>query len=343
MFMMGSRVTITLACLLATGVVAAQPAPPVDKTDAKALMQSGLKLFAAKDYLGALAVFREAYTRLPSAKILLNIGTTLTRLDRKAEAANAYQQYLDAEDADPKKQPEVEKALAELDRAVGMIELATTPTTAEVQIGDGEWLAAESAKRYRVAAGEVTVRARADHFQPATRTVRTIEGGKLALSIELTAVATPTLVGTETTGSGIAGGIVGATAPRQVRSRFGVVALAHVDVVHPGGAALVGVTADLSRRFQIQATALVGKTAGGYASASFALLDGRVRPLLVAGVPIFVSHGARFSVRGAGGLELELNRHLALIAEVGVEYVFNPEPNVARTLFVPAIGAAGRL
>ena len=108
--------TVTLA---ATGTAWSQaPSPETDKLDAKALMQSGLKLYAARDFLGALAVFKTAYTRFASAKILLNIGTTLTKLDRKAEAANVYQRYLDSPDADPAKRNEVKKVLAELDAAV---------------------------------------------------------------------------------------------------------------------------------------------------------------------------------------------------------------------------------
>ena len=88
-------------------VAIAQPQQPAGKVDAKALMQSGLKLFEAKDYLGALAVFNDAYKRLPSAKILLNIGTTEVLLERKADAANSYQRYLDSPDADPAKKPDV--------------------------------------------------------------------------------------------------------------------------------------------------------------------------------------------------------------------------------------------
>jgi len=68
------------------------PSPAAsDKRAAKALMQSGLKLFAAKDFLGALARVPDRLRRFASAKILLNIGTTLSRLDRKAQAANVYQ------------------------------------------------------------------------------------------------------------------------------------------------------------------------------------------------------------------------------------------------------------
>jgi hypothetical protein len=341
---------VLAAWLALGGVAAAQPADG-DKTDARALMQSGLKLFGAKDYLGALAVFRDAYTRFPSAKILLNIGTTLTRLDRKAEAANVYQRYLDSDDADPKKRPEVTKALDDLDRSLAILGLDISPPSASVQVNDGDWLPVASTRTYRAAPGDVVIRARANQYAPESKTVHAAAGAKLPIAITLTAIpkpATPTTgapptEGNDPSGTGPGTGVVAVVTPEPPRSRFGMVALAHVDVAHSGGAALVGVTADLTSRLQVQATALVGKTAGGYAGASFALLPGRVRPILVAGVPVFVSSGARVSVRGAGGVEIALNRHLALIGELGVEYVFNPEPNVASTLFVPAIGAAGRL
>src|SRR5688500_7730997 len=117
---------IVLASLLAAPSAFAQqpqpqpqpqpaPQPPQDpnKMDAKALMQTGVKLLEVKDYLGALAIFKTAYARFPSAKILLNIGTTLKLLDRKAEAANAYQRYLDSSDTDPNRRAQVQAELAE--------------------------------------------------------------------------------------------------------------------------------------------------------------------------------------------------------------------------------------
>src|SRR5512146_2802205 len=121
------------------------PQQPTGKVDAKALMQSGLKLFDAKDYLGALAVFKDAYARFPSAKILLNIGTTQLLLDRKADAANSYQKYLESPDADPARKADVAAQIAELDKASGVLELAITPGDAEVQLGD-EWVPASSVK-----------------------------------------------------------------------------------------------------------------------------------------------------------------------------------------------------
>jgi hypothetical protein len=130
--------------------------------------------------------------------------------------------------------------------------------------------------------------------------------------------------------------------PEAPRSRFGALVLGHFDIPH-GGAALIGATADLTPRLSVQAAAILGPTFGGYAGASFAILTGRYRPYVAAGVPLFASHGARFGVRGAGGLELVANRHLALIVEAGVEHVFDPEMGRTATVFVPAAGITGRL
>jgi tetratricopeptide (TPR) repeat protein len=318
----------------------ARPAPVErDKLDARALMQSGLKLFAAKDFLGALAVFKTAYARFASAKILLNIGTTLTRLDRKAEAANVYQRYLDSPDADPARRKDVTKALAELDAAVATLELAITPADAELQINDDAW--APAASPVRVAVGAVTLRARHAGYQPDEQVVQATAGGKLPVTIALAEIPPPVVEAPHTIY--VNDGLRTSTAVEPARARIGVVALAHVDLSNGGGAGLVGVTADVTPRLQAQVAAILGPSSGGYAGASLAILDGSVRPILSAGVPVFASHGARIAIRAAAGLELALNRHLALIAELGVEYLTNPEADVERTLFVPAIGAAGRL
>lgn len=336
--------TVTLA---ATGTIAwsQAPSPETDKLDAKALMQSGLKLYAARDFLGALAVFKTAYTRFASTKILLNIGTTLTRLDRKAEAANAYQRYLDASDSDRAKRGEVQKVLGELDAAVATLELAITPGEAELQINDEDWIPAASETRHRVTPGPVTVRARHPDYQPEEHTVRAAPGERLPVRIALAELPPPPPPAPAPAGPIADPGVRAVAVVEPPRSRFGVLAIAHIDVDHPGGAGLFGVTVDVTRRLQAQAAAIIGPNRGGYAGASFALIGGTLRPILSAGLPVFVSSGARFSVRGAGGLELDVNRHFALIAELGIEHVFNPEADLKpdQVIFVPAIGASGRL
>jgi len=340
------------AILLVGGLAHAQPAPGPpsgNKVDAKSLMQSGLKLFEAKDYLGALAVFKDAYARFPSAKILINIGTTLKELGRDAEAANAYQAYLDSPDAEAAKRATIEGIVAEIDKTVGKLEISVTPADAEVQVNNDEWTTAAKARRYRVAPGSFTVNARKTKFQSEAKQAQ-ITGGEIAtISLTLTAlpeetkvVEVPVLVDSDV------------RADNDTRSRIGVLAIAHIDVPlddRPrGGAALVGVTGDLTEQLHAQAALIIGPTAetdvtlsGSYVGASFAFLSGNLRPLVSAGLPVFFSNGARFAVRGAGGVEWQMNKHLSFIVELGLEYVINPEPMYKTNVFVPAIGASGRL
>lgn len=352
-----AHAAVVAASLLLPGALAVaqpQPAPPGSKVDAQSLMQSGVKLLEAKDYLGALVVFKDAYARFPSAKILLNIGTTLNLLDRKAEAANTYQRYLDSPEADPAKVPDVRAALAELDRAVGTLEITIEPADAQVQIADGAWQPAASVRAYRVEHGQFTVRARKDGFNPEAKSASIRGGEKTGVSISLT----PAPVAITTGGPELGGDSTGAlrrddvddqriTGPAGPRSRIGATAVAHVDVAHPGAAGFVGVTADVTTAVQVELSAILGPSLGVYPGARFALLTGTVRPVIAAGLPMFFEGGARLGVRGGGGVELQLTRNLSLIGELGVEVMFNPGEarglDIIRTAFIPAIGATARL
>lgn len=334
-----------LIVALLGGLARAQPAPGQgDKVDAKALMQSGVRLLEAKDYLGALAVFKDAYKRFPSAKILLNIGTTLVLLDRKVDAANAYQKYLDSPDTDPAKAKDVATALAELDKVAGRLEITVTPNDAEVQINDGDWLPASTVTLYRLPAGPFTIRARKEKFQQEAKSASLTSGEKAAVVINLAALPEDKAVFVGPTGpTGPVGG-VGVTTPRvEERSPIAGVALAHLDLPRGGAAALVGVSYDISTPFQLQAAAIIGPTYGAYAGARFAILDGKLRPFLAAGMPLFVSSGVRVGVRGAGGAELEITPHFSLIAEFGVEAMLNPEDDILKAAVIPAVGISGRL
>jgi hypothetical protein len=345
---------VAAACLLGGGVARAQPAPAPapakpsgDKVDAKALMQSGVRLLEAKDYLGALAVFKDAYARFASAKILLNIGTTLRLLDRKHEAANAYQRYLESPDADPAKKTEVAAAIAQLDKGVGRLEISVTPADAEVQVNDDDWVPAEKLKLHRVAQGQFTVKARKDKFQTEARSAQITGGEKAGIAIVLTAlpedkVFVPVPATTPIPTDRDAG--VRAELPDDApRSRLGGFAMLHIDPPRKGGAALLGATVDALPNLQVQAAAIVGPYYGGFGGASYAFLSGTYRPFAAAGLLVFGSAGARFALRVGGGLEIALTRHVALLAELGVEYVINNESDINKAVLIPAIGASARL
>jgi hypothetical protein len=328
------------------------PPPPQDpsKMDAKALMQTGVRLLEAKEYLSALAIFREAHTRFPSSKILLNIGTTLKLLDRKAEAANTYQRYLDAQDADPNRTKQVVAELAELDKALGIVEVIVRPVDAEVNFGD-EWVPAARAKQWRVTPGSFTVRGRKAGYQDAQLTGSVTAGEKKSLTLALAEVPK------QVVGVGPGDDLMVVEPAEKPRSRIGALAMVHVSVVPKlGSAALVGATFDVLPQLAVDAAVLLGPglvsdgmatrpppSFGGYLGGSYAFLPGMFRPRVGAGMTIFSSEGARLQARGAGGLEVVANRNISLVVEVGAEVALNPEDDIRELAIVPSLAVAGRL
>jgi len=334
------RIASCLALSLVVTASSIADAQPADgKVDAKALMQSGVRLLDAKDYLGALAVFKDAYARFQSAKILLNIGTTLNLLDRKAEAANAYQRYLDSADADPAKRVDVSAALAEIDKAVGRIEITVTPPDGEIQVNEGEWQAASLARLVRVSAGSYTVRARKAKFNTAAKSAPIASGEKTTVALALTAapvevaIVRPSPGGIDDT----------ARVEAEPRSSLGAMVAAHLDVTHGGLGVLVGPTYDVSDRLEVNVCAILGPTYGAYAGASFTLVGDTARIYLAAGLPIFVSDGARVGTRAGLGIDYRLSNTLSVLAEAGGELLLNPEDDKLKIAFIPSLGLTGRL
>jgi hypothetical protein len=352
---------VVVVALSSASVVHAQtqsPAPPspppaAEKGDAKQLMQTGVRLVQAHDYLGALEVFKSAYERFASAKILLNIGTTLKLLDRPCEAANAYQRYLDAADADPARRGEVVEVLADLDKGCAQLELTVEPGDADLEVGN-ERVNAAQAKLLRIAPGPFTVRARREGFQPAEQTGTTAIGQHAPVAIKLAATA-PTVVDRPV--------YVTREAPAQtetigVRTPLAAVVEAHVSVVPRAGSAwLIGAAYDVNPHLAVEAELLLGPgleysatgymgsfvSVGAYVGASYTFLNGAWRPRASAGLPMFESGSWRFSGRVAGGVEYIVNRHFSLIGELGAEYNFNPPSDIQHFALVPAFAASGRL
>lgn len=343
---------LALALLVPTAALA-QPQPAGEKKeDAQSLMESGVKLLSAKDYLGALAIFKTAYERFPSTKILLNIGTTLKLLGRDADAANAYQRYLDAKDADPKRQPELDKLLAKIDKTVSRIEIAATPADAQLRVDDDDWLNAVHGTVWRVAPGRHTITAQRDGYEAKTKAVQVTAGETASISIDLVAVTTPTQ--TVTSGqvqvpsqSGVSEGVHAQATVMAPRSPLGALVFGDFDLGTfngvNGGAALVGATYDLHRWVVVRAAAILSEHFGGYVGGVVPILTQQYRPYVSVGMPLLFSSGPRYAIRGAGGLEYELNPHLAFAIEAGVEHLFNPQMGIKATAFVPGVGVIGRL
>jgi hypothetical protein len=346
--------SLLLGSLLGLGLIAnarvvaadPDPAPQAGKVDARSLMQSGVRLLEAKDYLGALAVFQNAYARFPSAKILLNIGTTQTLLDHKADAANSYQKYLDSADADPTKKADVSTQLAELDKAVGILDITVTPGDAELLVA-ADWQPAAQVHAWRVTPGEVSVKARKQGYSPSETHTTVAAGAHQPVAVALVAlpVAPPQFV-------------VAAPIEEGPRSRFGAFVLAHVSVIPKlGSAVFVGATADVTEQLAFEAAVILGPgivssngsatlpppKLGAYAGASYTVLSGHVRPRLSVGLPVFFSDGAKFVARGAAGLEYVSSAHLSFELDLGAEVDLNPPMDIRTFALVPSLGVVGRL
>jgi hypothetical protein len=343
------RALVVALALLVPVVASAQPTGE-KKEDAQSLMESGVKLLAAKDYLGALAIFKTAYERFPSTKILLNIGTTLKLLGRDADAANAYQRYLDAKDTDPKRQTELEKLLAKIDKTASRVEIEATPADAQLHVDDDDWLNIVHASVWRVTPGRHTITARRDGYEAKTKPIQVAAGETASISLDLVAVtaATPTVGAvTAPVSDGVGVGVHATVTPAPPRSRLGALVFGDFDMgsfdgVH-GGAALVGATYDLHRWLVVRAAAILSEHYGGYIGGVVPILVRNYRPYVSVGMPILASDGPRYAIRGAGGFEYELNVHLAFAIEAGVEHLFNPQMGIKATAFVPAVGVIGRL
>jgi hypothetical protein len=113
---------VALGAVLAVSLaLAAAPCSADARADAQLLLAEGNRAAAARDWSTALSRFEEAYRIYPSAKILLNQGTVLRALGRNADAANAYQAYLESSEADPRKKAEAETLLRDLDTRVARL------------------------------------------------------------------------------------------------------------------------------------------------------------------------------------------------------------------------------
>lgn len=148
---------IRLLVVLAIAVPLVAHADP--QPEAQRLLAEGRSLYEQGDYEGALDRFERVNAMYPKAGLILNIGTTLAALGRNVEAANAYQTYLDHPRDDDKLRGRVQSALAALDATLGRLTF-DVENGAELQVGDGAWIAADDVGTLRVDPGTYVVRAR---------------------------------------------------------------------------------------------------------------------------------------------------------------------------------------
>ena len=173
------RALFALLALLAMAPVAsAEPSPD---EQARALNKKGVELLEQRDFLGALEAFRGAYAKHPSVKILLNIGTACRNLGKNAEAADAYEKYLNDPAADAQKKREVTELLKKLDAGLSKLRLDVEPGDARVFV-DGR---PAGGALVRMEPGTHAVVAEKDGFVTADQTVSVAAGEERSVQLKL--------------------------------------------------------------------------------------------------------------------------------------------------------------
>jgi|GEM_PF-6823307 len=345
---------IIIAVATTTAVAHAQPTA---EQQAKKLFFAGNRKLRAGDYKGAAENYRRAYAKVANPKILHNLAVTYKLLGRNVDAANTYEMYL----RDPKRNPHkvgmVEKRLHDLEQKVGHIEVQASEKDAAVYI-DGSRLIAANRSR-RVEPGVHTITANKHDFRTTRVQVTVAAGDTRVVQFQLVRVAkvasndsdtdtdtdTDTTTDTKTTDTKTTGlTITSSAAPR--RGRLGLYARGDIDGNSFGrGAVLtVALAYRASDRLQFGIGGIVGASPGAYVGATFALSTGRIRPVLLAGMPVQFTDGATMvGVHAAAGLHIAVTRNIGALVTAGVGYFGNAPDNFDRTLFVPSVGLTWRL
>lgn len=131
--------TLTTASALGAPPDAAAGAPS-DEAVARAVarFEQGQKLYAERDFAGALTEFRKAYEIAPNYRLLYNIGQVCYQMQDYVCARRSRERYLasGAGSISEARRQAVVLELAELEKRIGYIEIETDVAGAEISVDD---------------------------------------------------------------------------------------------------------------------------------------------------------------------------------------------------------------
>jgi hypothetical protein len=358
-------IVAALVAALAGAALAQDLTPEEKRTKATELAKEAKVLSDKKAYASAVAKLQEAYSYFASPKLLYSLGQVLQQLGNSVEAANLYQRFLDDPGADSAKRTEVTKLLTTLDAKLAVLAIKVTPADAEIQLvgwqpgwlvpaAEAPWLPAAQIARVRIAPGSFVVKARKTGFKPTDVSGTASEGSNR--SVELTLLEEPKVVDPiviappppppdDPVDDDVdVHADLPVEAPAPPAMQLGAVVDVAIDASKfEGFAVSPGISVRLIGKLEAVAKAQIGGAKGLYLGATYYLLDGKLRPQIGAGVPLFFSDGVRVGVRGAVGVCYDLGARLSVVGEVGGEYFFNPEMDRLSFSLVPVVGVHARL
>jgi len=184
-------IVVIAGLLMLAGHAAAET--EAERTEAKSLLNQGLKLLEKNDFAGARERFERAYKLVPSPKILFNLGEANLGLGRNAEALRSFEGFLDQAPY----APQASRATAErkrdaLRQKVGFIEPTSAEDGTSIAI-DGQQVAQTPLSRpLGVEPGEHEITFAKPGMTPQTSTVSLLAGQSIPILVRLrSAAATP--------------------------------------------------------------------------------------------------------------------------------------------------------
>jgi hypothetical protein len=138
------RTCLGIVLVAAWGLAAApRPALADERSDAAQLVREGVALMQEGRNMAALERFDQAYARLPSPKILFNVGLAQKKLGRSAEAHRTFSKVLREAGADmpPQLLENAREQLKELEPLVSRLRVTVNQAGAQIEI-DGQAIGA---------------------------------------------------------------------------------------------------------------------------------------------------------------------------------------------------------
>lgn len=351
-----SASALFLTFLLAGAARAGQP-----ELEAKALFKEANQLAEEGNYAGAAELFRTAYARFPSSKILWNLATVLERMDRKAEAADTYAQYILNKDSDVKKRTEAAQRLVALEAQVGKLQILVPEPGASVVL-DGRQIGQGTSFTVRVDPGGHTVVAERVGAPAAAATIDVPVGTERAITLRPGAIvgqperpaesvpapaavarpAPPPPAGPAEAEPAVVTAMAPARATLDHRGQLGLTVRSETDARTGETGPSAGLTFGATSWLEVAALVLIQENKGARVSASAFALDGAWKPFARLGVPMFFVDGARPGVHVAGGLLWDVAPYAGVLLDAGIEHFPTvPEP-FKKTAVVVGVGVQAR-
>lgn len=346
-----------LGSIVAVAVVLLAPVARADDakaTEAEMKFKAGLEHFKAQDYRAACPEFAESERLDPNPSTEYYLAKCALQNQQLALAWNLFKKA--AAGLDGPRLAAAEQGATDLNDQVGLVTLVGTQPAPDLMVHlDDEIVTSQVLIGIPIAVepGAHVLRATAPNRDEWKREFTIAKGESLNFTVPSLPSEAPEVVRDEVdvaTKPAILDADVGDDdAPAPIRSgrshRLGGVLRVAIDGNSLGrGAALIpSVSFRVADRVELSLGAIIGGIGGGHAGATVFLTQGRLRPLVAVGVPVFFIDGAHAGVHGGAGCAWDVTTRLGAFIELGVERYFGLPEMYERTQFVPSIGVQARL